>query len=114
MNDIALFIKPLLLTIVLEGIVAHIMGLRSLKEQILVALVNIITNPLLVYVSLFLMYHKGIQTGTVLTYLVLEPLVIFVEYLIYRSCLKNRNCFVLSLILNIISIIGGLLWQMLF
>ena len=114
MNDIALFIKPLLLTIVLESIASYIMGLRSLKEQILVALVNIITNPLLVYVSLFLMYHKGIQTGTVLTYLVLEPLVIFVEYLIYRSCLKNRNCFVLSLILNIISIIGGLLWQMLF
>ncbi len=114
MNDIALFIKPLLLTIILEGIASYIMGLRSLKEQILVALVNIITNPLLVYVSLFLMYHKGIQTGTVLTYLVLEPLVIFAEYLIYRSCLKNRNCFTLSLTLNFISIIGGLLWQMLY
>lgn len=114
MTDLSLFIKPLLLTIILEGVVAYIMGLRSSKEQILVALVNIITNPLLVYVSLFLMYHEGIQTGRVLTYLVLEPLVILVEYLIYRSCLKNRNCFVLSLILNIISIIGGLLWQMLF
>ena len=114
MDDVLLFLKPLLLTIIFEGIAAYIMGLRSLKELILTALVNIITNPMLVYVSLFLMYHLGIQTGTVLTYLVLEPLVIFIEYLIYRSCLKKRNCLLLSFILNIVSILGGLLWQMLF
>ena len=114
MTDLLLFIRPLLLTIILEGIAAYIMGLRSFRELILTALVNIITNPMLVYLSLFLMYYEGIQTGTVLTYLVLEPLVIIIEFLIYKRCLKGRNCLLLSFTLNIVSILGGLLWQMLF
>ena len=34
MTDLLLFIRPLLLTIILEGIAAYIMGLRSFRELI--------------------------------------------------------------------------------
>ncbi|MBQ6559602.1 MAG: hypothetical protein IJL85_02105 [Erysipelotrichaceae bacterium] len=111
MNGLMVYLKPLLLTILFEMIAAYIMGLRTKKELLLTILVNIITNPLLVYFSLILMYHLGIKTGTILTYAILEPLVIYVEYLIYISCLSDRNCLFLSIVLNLVSIIGGLLCQ---
>ena len=111
MNGLMVYLKQLLLTILFEMIAAYIMGLRTKKELLLTILVNIITNPLLVYFSLILMYHLGIKTGTILTYAILEPLVIYVEYLIYISCLSDRNCLFLSIVLNIVSIIGGLLCQ---
>ena len=111
MTELMIYLKPLLLTIFFEMIAAYILGLRTKKELFLTVLVNIITNPLLVYFSLILMYHLGIKTGTILTYSALEPLVIYVEYLIYKSCLSGRNCLFLSIVLNLVSIIGGLLCQ---
>ncbi len=111
MDELRVFIKPLLLTIVFEMIAAHFLGLRSRKELLLTALVNVITNPLLVYFSLLLMYHLGRKTGMILTYVLLEPLVIYAEYQIYRNCLSDRNCLFLSFVLNIVSILGGLLCQ---
>ena len=59
-------------------------------------------------------YHLGIKTGRILTYVLLEPLVILSEYCFYRRYLiAGKNPFLLSLILNLISIIGGLICQML-
>ncbi|MBR4461463.1 MAG: hypothetical protein IKS51_02645 [Erysipelotrichaceae bacterium] len=114
MNGLTVYLKPLLLTILFEMIAAYILGLRTKKELLLTVLVNIITNPLLVYFSLILMYHLGIKTGTILTYVLLEPLVIYAEYLIYKNCLSDRNCLFLSVILNLVSILGGLLCQKIF
>ena len=112
MNDLVLYLKPLILTVLFEGIAACLMGLRTKKELLLTVLANIITNPLLVYFSLLLMYHMGIEKGRLITYLILELLVILVEYLIYRNHLPGkRNCLLLSFVLNIVSIIGGLICQ---
>ena len=111
MNELMIYLKPLLLTILFEMAAAYVLGLRTKKELLLTVLVNIVTNPLLVYFSLILMYHLGIKTGTILTYAVLEPLVVYVEYRIYQSCISGRNCMLLSLILNLVSILGGLLCQ---
>lgn len=114
MNDLNLFLRPLLLTLTLECGFAYILGLRR-KELLLTALINIITNPILVYISLLLMYHIGIEKGQIITYVLLEPLVIFSEYLLYRKYLPvKRNCLFLSVILNLISVLGGLLWQRIF
>ncbi len=114
MNDLILFLKPLLLTLLLECGFACILGLRK-KELLLTALINLITNPILVYISLLLMYHIGIEKGQIITYLLLEPLVVLSEYLLYRKYLPvKRNCLSLSLILNLISVLGGLLWQKMF
>ena len=103
------FLKPLLLTILLECIVAFILGLRN-KDLILVVMVNIITNPPLVYICLALMYYLGVDKAYLITYLILEPIVIIVEWLIYRQYLnKKTNYLLLSIILNVVSIIGGLI-----
>ena len=111
MEDLCLFLKPLLLTILFEGIAAYLSGIRTWKQQLLILLVNVITNPLLVYFSLLLMYHLGIEAGSILTYAFLEPLVILAEFLFYRRYLEHDHPFKISLILNIVSIIGGLLCQ---
>ena len=114
MSDLYLFLKPLLLTLALECGFAYVLGLRK-KELLLTALINIITNPILVYFSLLLMYYIGIEKGQIITYLLLEPLVVIGEYLLYRKYLPvKRNCLLLSVILNLISILGGLLWQRVF
>ena len=114
MSDLILFLKPLSLTLMLECGFAYILGLRK-KELLLTALINLITNPILVYISLLLMYYIGIEKGQIITYLILEPLVVLSEYLLYRKYLPvKRNCLFLSLILNLISVLGGLLWQRMF
>ncbi len=111
MNQLYVYLKPLFLTIVFEGTAAYILGIRSIREQLLILLVNVMTNPLLVYFSLLLMYHIGIEKGTILTYLILEPIVVMTEYHMYHSFMKNRNAFILSLVLNLISVTGGILCQ---
>ncbi len=112
MSELNVFIKPLFLTILLETAAAYLLGIRNRKDILLVILLNILTNPILVLFSLFLMYHLGVKTGCLLTYVLLEPLVIFSECYFYRKYLISRkNPLLLSLILNLISIIGGLLCQ---
>ncbi len=113
MSDLYLFLKPLILTIIFEELGAILLfRIRNRKDLLLVLLTNIITNPLLVYFSLMLMYHLGIGTGRIMTYLILEPLVVFVEYMIYKKYLVSRNDHLtVSLVLNMFSILGGILCQ---
>ena len=112
-SELLVYLKPLLLTILFEVIGAIlIFKIRDRKDLVLVMIVNLITNPLLVYFSLLMMYYLGIKTGTLVTYLILEPLVIYAEYLIYRKYLVNQSDHLtLSLVLNLISILGGLICQ---
>ena len=111
MDELVLYLKPLFLTIFLEGIAACIIGYRSIREQLYILFINAVTNPLLVYFSFLLMYHIGVEKSTLIIYLLLEPLVILTEYLYYRKIFSGRNCFLLSLVLNMISIAGGILCQ---
>ena len=113
MNDLYLFIKPLILTILFEELGAILLlRIRDRKDLLLVLLTNIITNPLLVYFSLMLMYYLDIGTGRIITYLILEPLVVFAEYMIYKKYLISRNDYLtVSLVLNLFSIMGGILCQ---
>ena len=114
MNELSMFVKPLLLTIIFEMTAAYLLGIRNRKDILLVILLNILTNPVLVLISSFLMYHEGVKTGRLLTYAVLEPLVILTEYYFYHRYLTaGKNAFLLSLVLNLVSILGGLLCQML-
>lgn len=113
MSDLYLFLKPLILTLLFEELGAVLLfGIRNKKDLLLIMLTNIITNPLLVYFSLMLMYYLGIDTGTILTYLVLEPIVVLVEYLIYKKYLAGRKDYlIVSFVLNLISITGGIVCQ---
>ena len=113
MSEFSIFVKPLLLTILFETGAALCFGMRDKKDLLLVILVNLLTNPPLVLLSNFLMYYLGIGRGQLITYLILEVLVVYIEYRIYKACLLSEfDPFKLSLILNGISILGGLLCQL--
>ena len=113
MSELSIFVKPLLLTLFFEVGTAWCLGMRNRKDLLLVVLVNILTNPPLVLLSNFLMYYLGIGRGQLFTYLILEVLVVYIEYRIYKACLLFEfDPFKLSLILNGISILGGLLCQL--
>ncbi len=111
MTDITYVLYPLALTIVLECSAAWIIGIRNRRDQFLIMLVNGITNPLLVLFGSILMYNIGVRYGYILIYTVLEPVVILTEYRLYRAYLSpGHRVFLLSLVLNLISILGGMLW----
>ncbi len=111
-NELQIFIKPLVLTLLFELSAAFLLGLRR-KELLLVFLVNVITNPALVLICVFLMYNLGRGIIYLSVLLVLEMLVVYVEYLYFRNYLPDRKSpLFLSLILNLVSFIGGLLCQL--
>ena len=110
MDELRMFIKPLFLTLLFECTAAFLLGIRNRKDQLLIILVNIITNPVLVLFSLLLMYHLGIGKAYLITYLIMEPIVVYVEYRFYREYLQTKkDPLLLSVLLNVISIIGGII-----
>ena len=112
MDEVMYVLRPLCLTILLECSAAWLIGIRSRRDQFLILLVNALTNPLLVLFSMILMYNIGNTYGRILTYAVLEPIVVCTDYLLYRAYLSpGHRVFLLSLILNLISVLGGLLWM---
>ena len=112
MDEFQKYFIPLILTIVFEILAGVIIGIRNKKDCLLILLANIITNPLLVHICLLMMYYIGISRAYLITYLFLEPVVIIVEYLIYKKfMMENRNYLYLSIFLNVTSIIGGYLCQ---
>ncbi len=115
MDEVMTFLEPLLLTIVIEAAAARMLGMKEKKDLFLTVLVNCITNPVLVLLSLILMYNIGTGPGRAVTYLILEPLVVYAEYRLYQTYLDSGfSPLRLSVILNLISFSGGLLWNCVF
>jgi len=107
--QIMYFLKPLFLTLLFEVPVSFLMGIRR-KDLLLVVLVNMITNPLLCLVCRILMYNLGIGTYYYFFLAILEILVVYVEYLYFHRYLSDgKSALRLSLILNLVSFIGGLI-----
>lgn len=103
-----IMIRCLVLTIIIELVLALILGVRDKKDIINVILVNIITNPIVVLVPI-LIYLKFGNYYSKLTLFILEILTVIVEGLIYKKVLKYKkiNWFLLSLLLNISSFLIG-------
>ena len=100
-------IAVLLLTIFWECIAAGFLGITRLRDYLLITAANILTNPAL---NLFVRFVLGIYPGLsrILFYIFLEPVVVFIEYLFYKKFMKEiRNPLVFSLILNLVSVLGG-------
>ena len=103
-------IISLSLTIIIELIVSIILGIRSNNDIKVAILVNICTNPVVVYIAnILFLYGNKIIYNVVVT--IMEILVIIVEYILYKKYLKDykKSAFVLSLINNIISYSFGLI-----
>lgn len=107
------FLIPMALTVVIEMLVGYLLGVRTVKQQILIALANILTNPLLHLIAGLLYPKLGLPAVHMLIYFVLEPLVILLEGRIYQIGLGIPHPYRISLIMNLITIAGGLLWMFL-
>lgn len=100
----------LISTIVIELIMSLLLGMRNKKDILNVILVNIMTNPLVVSILMYITYNR--LFNTTISIIILEILVILTEGFAYKKVLTfdKINPYVLSLILNISSyFIGGLL-----
>ena len=100
----------LALTLILELAAALLLGIRHRRDLAVVALVNVVTNPLVVLtLNLFLFTAQSAPPW----YLTagLELAAWLAEAFFYRTCLSRKplDPFLLSLILNSISYLGGLL-----
>lgn len=100
----------LFLTIIIELTVSFIIGIRDKDDIKVVILVNICTNPIVVYIANCLMlftndfiYNIGVA--------ILEILVVMVEFVLYKKYLKfdKVSPFVISLINNVISFSIGVI-----
>ena len=108
------FLKPLLLTLVFELLIAFLLGLRR-KDLLLVFLVNLITNPLLSLLVGGMNTFLSAGQIQLVVYLLLEPLNVLSEAFLFQRYLnEKRNGLLLSLLLNCGSILGGILWNLLF
>ena len=90
---------PLLLTIFIEIIIALIMKLKNIK---LILLTNTLTNILL---QLFLLYTP---LSYLLTFAIMEILIIITEYLIYKKYIKDTSkskIILYTLLANLVTII---------
>lgn len=106
-------IRPLLTTLLLEGVSAWIIGIRDGYSQRIIALVNAITNPILNMILLLVNLYLPLGYVRGLT-LVLEVVIFLVEGLLFRSFLKDRrHPFLLSLYLNAGSFFAGKIIHML-
>ena len=97
-------------TIVIELIMSLLLGMRNKKDILNVILVNIMTNPLVVSILMYITYNR--LFNTTISIIILEILVVLTEGFTYKKVLTfdKINPYVLSLILNISSyFIGELL-----
>lgn len=97
-------------TIVIELIMSLLLGMRNKKDILNVIFVNIMTNPLVVSILMYITYNR--LFNTTISIIILEILVILTEGFTYKKVLTfdKINPYVLSLILNISSyFIGELL-----
>lgn len=103
-----ILIECLLLTIIIELVLALILGVRDKKDILNIILVNVITNPIVV-MSQILLYLKFGYKIEIIGLIILEILVVPVEGLIYKKVLKYKkiNPILLSLILNAASLVIG-------
>lgn len=90
----------LVLTLLLEGLFAFCAGQRTGRRLLLVALVNTLTNP--VVVLLHALFPSMLLT------LFLELSAVLVEGFVYKKCADNiRHPFLFSLAINAFSYFSG-------
>jgi len=101
-------VRALALTIVFEVGAAFLLGVSIRRDCIVVVLAQVVTNPLLVLLVFLLNLRFGVQ-GRIVGLIMLEPLAVLAEALLYRGTLeyKKLNPFVFSLILNGVSFFLG-------
>ena len=101
-------VRCLVCTIILEIIIAFILGVRNKRDLLNIVLVQVLTNPVVVSVPILIFILYGFRPYRVVFYS-LEVITVIVEGFIYYKVLdyKKLNPFLLSLILNLGSYLIG-------
>ena len=104
----SIMIFCLLATIIIEVTISFILKVRNKNDYINIVLVNIITNPLLVSITTFILYRFGL-TWRRFSVIIFEIIVVFVEGYIYKKYINYNKIkpYMLSLILNVSSYLIG-------
>lgn len=108
-NDLPyIMVKCLFFTILIEIIVATILKIKSKKDFLNILLVNVMTNPIVVSLPVFINIRFGLMQRNI-TVVILEIITVFIEGKIYSKYLnfKKINPYILSLILNLCSYVIG-------
>lgn len=105
---IYILIRCLLLTVAIEVFVGFLLKIKKRKDIITIIIVNVITNPIVVLVPLFIYYRFG-HDYYLITLFLLEILTVIFEGFIYKIKLnyKRLNPFYISLLLNLSSYLIG-------
>ena len=101
-NEIPYYVlRSLIITVIIELLVAIIIGFRNKKDLINVLLVNLITNPFVTLIPITINIYVSLFARNI-SLIILEILVLITEALIYKKVLsyKKINWFFISLILN--------------
>ena len=109
MNMLGRYLLALLLTLVIEGGIAYLLGLRTGQYMLAVAMINVITHISLNYLILVLGY-LGIDTSFMLI-VALETGVVIVEWqlLVFAFREPKRRFLAISTLGNATSFLVGLL-----
>ena len=101
-------IRSLVITLIDEIFIAIILKIKDKKDLLNILLVNLLTNPLLNAIIIYINVFYSIKARNI-SLIFLEIFVVFIEGFIYKNVLKYKkiNCYLLSLILNISSCILG-------
>ena len=101
-------IRSLLITLVVEILVAIVLKIKDKKDLLNILLVNLLTNPLLNAIIIYINVFYSIKARNI-SLIFLEIFIVFIEGFIYKKVLKYKkiNCYLLSLILNFSSYILG-------
>ena len=80
-------LKSLTKTLIIELIISIILGIKNKDDIKVVVCANIITNPIIVYVTnCILLFNDMILYFYIV--IILEIIVFIVEFIIYKKCLK--------------------------
>lgn len=112
MSIIEILLICLLITVAVEVLLALLLGYRRV-DLVYIILANVITNPLLNTTINYVEITVG-KTGRLITLIIGEILAVLIEGTIYKKYIKNNklNPYVLSLILNLITLGIGLVLDM--
>lgn len=104
------FFSALILTILIESITAYMLGYRGKLLYLTLLLINIMTNPTINLV-LLLIYQMNNYTAYITSQLLLEILVVIVEWrlLKYTYPKEKKSLLLLSIIMNSASYLFGLI-----
>ena len=97
-------------TIIIESIIALIIGIKDKHDILIIILVNIMTNPLVTSIPTYF-YIEYNSTYRIISLIILEIFAFASEGFVYKKLLNynKKNPYIISLILNICSYTLGLI-----